>query len=359
MNPAEVVEKLDDLDAEALGKRFRETIKWVDGALYAEIFRDRERLLQMMESGLRSARKIRSSGRDDAARLAHGRWRDVIELGMAAEPAMIIGGRQGAWDRLLRLVEAAAREDLDLSRSTVGDSTAQEGDVDSDIDDHDDDDPGDDDIDDIADDDDIDDIAWASEPLAWALHQRGSRALLRDELNEARTVLNASLEHRRSKKGKDLTRGNLILLPLGVLPFALLLFLPLFLVGVAATQVNRFDERAATADITPDSMRFEGEGYGEPFKVRNIGATAVWVREIEIVPDEGTAFPDPNGLVTAQEKPCKKNKQIPAGDFCTVTVWSNGMESIARLRVSVHTRAGTSRGDQWAVLISTPEPDGS
>jgi hypothetical protein len=343
------LDDVDTADDATIGRMLTETLGWAGGALYVDIFDARAPIIQLMERGVRSGERILEGGGEDAVAAARKRWRAVIALGRSAEPAMSLGARHGSWERVLLCVEHAARADLELSR-ILAEERSTEADDDTQFD--------------------VDEVAWASEPLAWALHQRGSRALLDDELDEARVLLNASLAHRRNKEGRDLTRSNLILLPLGILPFALLLFIPLFVVGWGATQVNRFDERAGTADITPDAITFavsdsETEEV-EPgfFEVENVGTSAVWVRDIEIVEERGTdnffEIPDSGTddssetSESSKDNLCETNLPLAAGDSCTIMIGSNGGEAVARLRVSVQSRAGKTRGDQWALLVSEP-----
>ena len=335
MTHAETLDDIGSADDETIGRMLAETLEWADEELYVDIFDARVRIIQLMERGLRSGDRLLERGGEDAVAEARERWREVIALGILVEPAMSLGARHGSWERVLLCVEQAARADLELSRM-LAEASATDDDDDADLD--------------------VDAIAWASEPLAWALHQRGSRALLDDELDEARVLLNASLAHRRSKEGRDLTRSNLILLPLGILPIAVLLFILLFLIGWGATQFNQFDESAGTADITPDHHVFVGsDPQPAVFEVQNIGSSAVWIRHIEIREERETENFE-EVTESEEDNPCRVNFPLAAGDTCTIEIElvSDETGAVARLRVSVQSRAGKTRGDQGALLASEP-----
>ena len=101
------------------------------------------------------------------------RWREVLQIGQAVEPAFILGKRWGSWARLLSLLLRASQ--------VLGESAIE----------------------------------------AWALHQIGSRALCLDQFQEAREYLTRALEIRRAigdQSGIRATLQNLGQLPGGAPP---------------------------------------------------------------------------------------------------------------------------------------------
>lgn len=354
LNP--VLETADDLDSptgtnDVMHALMEHTLAWAVEADYAELYANRAFAVRMMEWSLARGHEIFELDDVDAVRLAHRRWRDVIRLGITVEPAVALGGRHGAWDDVLRLVESAARADLELS--IPGRTPSGTG---------------------------ADDRQTSSAPepsaqeaLGWALHQRGSRALLRDDLKTARAHLNGSLRHRESDEGRELTRRNLLLLPLAVVPFAALLLVPLFLVSIAASQLFPFDSSVATADITPDALVFAAEagdvdprqcpgrreldeeaggGVSCQFTVRNVGSGSVWLASIN-EPENASAF----DLLYGDDRPegeCEERRSLAPEEVCTITIVSSGGRDTAVLEMKVVARSSRDRGDQSALLVSRP-----
>ncbi len=272
----------------------------------------------MMEWGALSADGRSERSVTHPPHRAQQRRRDVIELGRLAEFSLALGGRHGAWEQLLRHVEDAARADLGAA-SDAG-ATPQTP------------------------------TSSTAEELGWALHQRGSRALLRDELGEARSLCNESLRHREDEDGRELTRKNMGLIPLAVVPFAALLLIPLFLTLLVAPHVFPFREAMATVDVTPDLWDADQAGR-KSFTVRNVGDGKVWIERIGVI-GEATDF----AVVELADRDarCTVGGEIAQGGQCTVTVESKGRTATALLEIDVVSRSGESSGDQRIVLVSTP-----
>ena len=170
--------KTDTNDSALMSKIFSGALVWANSAEPTEIYDDRAFVLRMLGWGAEQAR-----------------WDDVLRLGKATEVPMALGGRHGAWEEVLEHSRNAARQ------MEPPDQAAE----------------------------------------AWALHQLGSRALLRDDLGDARVLLHESL--RRRPKGDDearaVTRHNLGLIPAAIVTGGVLLLWLVFLVpGVAALIVG-------------------------------------------------------------------------------------------------------------------------
>lgn len=96
-----------------------------------------------------------------------GRWRELLQIGKAIEPAFFLSGQWGAWTRLLNLLLQACR--------ALGDRFSE----------------------------------------AWVLHQLGSQALCLQDLTQARDLLSQALDIRRAvgdRVGISATQHNLGLL---------------------------------------------------------------------------------------------------------------------------------------------------
>ncbi len=134
-------------DDRLMGAILDSAVGWAERANLDEILDDRAFVQRMLDWGLR-----------------HGRYEDVLALAESAEPALAMGVRWGAWERVLEAALAAARA---LNRP-------------------------------------------CSE--AWAKHQLGTRALLLGDLVGARRDLASALELRLAycaPIAADLTRHNL------------------------------------------------------------------------------------------------------------------------------------------------------
>ncbi len=153
-----------------MAQLFDASLDWADGASAQEVFENREFVLRMLDWGGE-----------------RGRNADVIRLASSTEHAMAVGGRHGAWRRVLGCA-------LDASRRQPTDPHAE----------------------------------------GWALHQLGSVALLRDEVDVARELLHEALERREEigdDAGIDLSRHNLGLVPMAVMSLTSLVVLVIGLCG--------------------------------------------------------------------------------------------------------------------------------
>ncbi len=314
---------------------FQGTIEWALDALNSEIFENRSFVVRMLRWGVGSGRELAEQGDRDDVSEARGRWSKVITLGKSVEAAMALSGRHGAWEQVLQSVEGAARSDLELAPADGrAASPAAHG------------------VDRVS-----DDPESTKDALGWALHQLGSRALLRDELNEARTYLNKALHHRSGTKARDLTRKNLMQIPLAIVPFAVLAFVAMLLGSVVLAVLTPFDDSAPTIDISPDFLEFETSGEWQEFRVENAGDGPVKITSIDIVEagDTLTGFEIKRVVVAPEDddNSCKRNDEIPKDEFCTIQVRSDGSRSTALLEVKVSSRTGQN-GDQSAVLVSEP-----
>jgi len=155
-------------------------------------------------------------------------WADVIELARLSEMPMARGSRWGSWEEVLREALNAARRS--------GDASAE----------------------------------------AWALHQLGTRAMLRDDLATARPILHEALAKREAIGEADaalVTRHNLDLLPHALSGVMTLLT---FFVGLVALAIPTFEpapEEAATPflDITNEVIAVSADGVGPSVELINRG----------------------------------------------------------------------------------------
>jgi hypothetical protein len=156
---------------------FTSALSWADNADPQEIYEDRAFVLRMLEWGA-----------------TQERWDDVLRLGKASEAPMALGGRHGAWKQVLEYSWNAAR------LMEPRDKAAE----------------------------------------AWALHQLGSRSLLRDQLGAARVLLHESLRRQpdRDCETAALTRNNLGLIPAAIVVGGVLLLWLVFLVPAAIALIG-------------------------------------------------------------------------------------------------------------------------
>ncbi len=158
-------------DASVMDDVLDHAVEWAERASGPEIYANRAFLVRMMHWAL-----------------DHQRWNDVVRLGEATETPMALGGRHGAWEEILKCTAVAASQ-LD---------------------------PPDEDAE------------------ARALHQLGSRALLRDELADARVLLHEAFRKRSRDDvdGRAISRNNLRLVPAAIITLMALLLWSLLLIGV-------------------------------------------------------------------------------------------------------------------------------
>lgn len=158
-------------DASVMNEVLDHAVEWSERASGQEIYANRAFVVRMIYWGL-----------------DHERWSDVVRLGEASETPMALGGRHGAWEEILKSTAVAASQ-LD---------------------------PPDEDAE------------------ARALHQLGSRALLRDELADARVLLHEAFRKRSRDDvdGRAISRNNLRLVPAAIITLMALLLWSLLLIGV-------------------------------------------------------------------------------------------------------------------------------
>jgi len=183
-----------DLPAEGpaevtMEKLFAGAISWSDYSTATEIFGNRAFVVRMMEWGLE-----------------RGLYEGVVALGEATETAMALGRRHGVWEQVLVLTAEAARK----AKPQLVDAEAR------------------------------------------AIHQLGSRALLRGELGKARPLLYEALRRRpqTAARARQITRQNLRLMPAAV--FTLIGLLAWFavaalFVGAGAATAEMYDAEPGAA----------------------------------------------------------------------------------------------------------------
>lgn len=329
----------DEADDDLMNSVFEQTMVWIDGATHVEIFENRSFVVRMMQWGTESGQRGAAAGDTDFVEEARRRLQEVIALGVTAESSMALGGRHGAWKQVLDEVQCAAEALLAIATDAPSEVSKKEtGERDATA------------------------AAMAGEDaLGWVFHQRGSRALLRDELDDARLHLNRSLRHRASDAGRELTRKNLKLAPLAVLPFSVLFVLVALVGSLAVVRGAPFDKRPPAIDISPDSADFDPDSSGEPFEIHNIGDASIWLENAGIVVDATGEKVDASGgfeMVwdAEAEQPCAEGGQlIEAGDFCTVTVrYTGAIAATELLGVDITSRSEQEpTGDESVVLVAS------
>lgn len=353
-------------DDDLLDRMFRAAGAWSARATHRELYLDRDFVLRIMEWGLRSGWELLDAQDDPRAHVrAYARWRRVVEIGRHAEPAMALGGRHGAWDRLLRTVQVAARSALELADANA--DAASRGD-----------DPA---------------ALTAAQraahaSLGWTLHQRGTRALLREELGDARTHLNEALRHHVDAAARTVARRNLSLIPLAVTPFAALAFAAVLLAAVVTAWLFPFETDPSTIDITPDWIDFvaDVEHRCEPevedrmcITVSNVGTGDLWIAELRVdgisnvadltlepSDDVGSGLPaEPWFTIDDEvEGSCEEGMQLAQDASCTIAVRADERAEAGLLLVLTTPDPPTdgvfadttSRGDRSVVLIRDWRP---
>jgi hypothetical protein len=336
LNPVLVPAGDDDEDAAGDGVMsavFAQTMVWIVGATHSEIFENRSFVIRMMQWGTESAQRLVATGDPDSVERARRRFEEVITLGVGAESSMVLGGRHGAWDQLLDEVERAAEAVSVIERDAPSDDRGAR----------------------------TQDATTAAisgeEALGWVFHERGSRALLRDELDDARLHLNRSLRHRTTDAGRELTRKNLKLAPLAVLPFTALFVLVLLGGSLALVSGAPFDTTRPAIDISPDFAGFDADSP-ETFEIRNIGDPSIWIESFGIVDADGEKVEVSGGFEVVpgaeESQPCSEEQLIESGDFCTVTVRFTGeIRATELFGVDIVSRSGAdAAGDESAVLFA-------
>jgi hypothetical protein len=231
---------------------------------------------------------------------AREQWADVIELARLAEMPMARGSRWGAWEQVLFAALQAARR--------LPDPSAE----------------------------------------AWALHQLGTRAMLRDDLATARPMLHDALARREALGERDaslITRHNLNLLPLALSGVMTLLT---FFVGFVALVLPEWDDpieedRRAFLDIAVEVVEVEEGAVLSPVLLTNRG-------NVELT---GLTL-DPSDLFDEDSR--RACDTIGVGDDC-ILVFAEGVELPALpLLVSVQYGGVGTDGDD-AILVTEAVAD--
>ncbi|MEM7141125.1 MAG: hypothetical protein AAF548_08830 [Actinomycetota bacterium] len=209
-----------------------------------------------------------------------GRWEDVLDVARATHHAMGQGGRWGTW----QIVLEAARE----AAVALGDRAAE----------------------------------------AWALHQLGSRDLLRDDLGAARNELHRALALREAigdLEGAEVTRHNLRILPLALA--GVMTMLTLF-VGLVALLIPSFDhpeipQAIRVLDIADEVVTVDEIATGDfPIRLENRGTVALVGLAV--------ASQDPQFVVTGELVDCEA---IAIGGSCelNLTLTDDGGQPVVEL----------------------------
>lgn len=235
-------------DSTLMGEIFASSLNWAANAGPSEIYADRAFVLRMLEWGATQAR-----------------WNDVLRLGMATQASMALGGRHGAWAQVLGHCRIAAR--LMEPRNEAAE--------------------------------------------AWALHQLGSRSLLRDDLAHARVLLHESLRRQPDRDGKtaEVTRRNLGLVPAAIVTGGVLLLWLVFLVtwtpalarGAAVFNVNlsvEFDE-VVSAPVAIPVVRFT-----DPFQASSEKPVRVTIAIESQNPDGNSLSSGASAFCIAEDRVC-------------------------------------------------------
>jgi hypothetical protein len=265
----------DDAAPSAMPEVFASTLRWVDGASHAEIFANRTFVLRMLSWGIEQER-----------------WEGVIALGRRAEPSFAMGGRHGAWRELLGYVEVAARRVDPVDEGTLG----------------------------------------------WALHQLGSRSLLRDELGDGRARLFEAFRLRHDDEdARELTRTNLKLLPAALIPWyvlvAVMLVLALALVALLLPDDRRLDLDVDFGRVTipvPVQIAATGglERSGDDEELVTVSIDEVTVDGVAIpVEDAGFCFVG-DGLCADETRSGGGSVSVTGGDLCRVTADDGAQRSV-------------------------------
>ncbi len=264
---------------EVLSRLFDNTVAWVRLASAAEIYANRDFVIEMLRWGS-----------------DHERWSAVIELGRAAEPAMAAGGRHGAWQEVLATVADAARSAQPIDRNT----------------------------------------------LAWAMHQLGTRALLRDELKRARIFLHHAFRLRAEHdvSGRSVTHRSLELVPGALTPVVLLASAALIVSSwlAAVLPAGSPGYAAPVADVAPDVWEFE-TGEAHDFTLRNAGDVEFAVGTLTAVDFE------------VDDSSCP-TEPIEPGGSCIITITFVGERDVVlSIELDLISDSDEVQGDRTILLV--------
>jgi len=272
-------------ESEILPQLFDNTVGWAQAVDTAEIYANREFVLEMLRWGTEQER-----------------WDQVIRLGRAAEPAMVVGGRHGAWAELLDTVADAARSSTPVDREALG----------------------------------------------WALHQLGTRALLRDDLRPARWLLHRAFRARpeHDRAGREVTHHNMSLVPGAITPVTFLASAVLVVTSWLAAVLPAASpgEPSAIADVEPDVQEFEsGEEF--PFRLRNAGDTPFTIGSLQA---DGFTISRPTCL----------DEPLAPGAACEFTItFTSDRDAVESLDFDLTAESGNVAGDQTVLLVGRlPDP---
>ncbi len=203
-------------DDDVMSSLFDATRSWLAIAATDEIFENREFVEKMLQWG------------ED-----NERWPEVVEMARAADAAMVLGGRHGAWEEILERAQRAA--------SASADGAAE----------------------------------------AWALHQLGTRSLLVGNAAGALGLLQRARRRRGQDAGAggDSTLQNLKQLPFAavavllLIGWAALVGIWLFALGVdaSADEPEPPSGTPAISEISPEVGEFDSAGVSRDFLVKNLG----------------------------------------------------------------------------------------
>lgn len=245
----------------------------------------------------------------------HQHWSEVLEIGRNAEMPMALGGRHDAWKRVL--------DDSLVAACAIGDRAAE----------------------------------------GWALHQLGSRSLLREDHATARVELAQAHAVRQDvdPEGAELSRGNLRLVPGAVVPLAAILFgIALALVFTISLVVSAKPE-PGIVDITPEVWRLdevpaEGDQTQKQFTITNVGPVDIRFDEDgPLETNDAAEFKDVEQTCTE----LRDGKWLPPDDHCTLTIRyvGDGLPAPRFVEIQLRTPGGIE-GDQGILVIPrTPEGD--
>lgn len=199
-------------DPDLMADVLRNTVTWSSFAGASEIFDNRAFVVRMTGWGVEQ-----------------GYWREVLEIGQHAEAAMALGGRHGAWKRVL--------DDSLVAACALGDRAAE----------------------------------------GWALHQLGSRALLREDNASARVHLAQAHAIRREvdPDAAEISRGNLRVAPGGVVSLAAILLGVAVALLFAIALLVPGPPTNGVVDIDVEVWELDGTNRVETVTIENVGTVSV------------------------------------------------------------------------------------
>jgi hypothetical protein len=231
----------------------------------------------------------------------HGHWNEVLEIGRHVETPMALGGRHGAWKRVL--------DDSLVAASALGDRAAE----------------------------------------GWALHELGSRSLLREDNAEARVQLAQAHAVRRDvdPEGAELSRQNMRLVPGAVVSLAAILF------GIALALL--FVIALVDPPVQPGIVDVNGEVWlpGDDASsptVENVGHVTVEL----VVGDYRNDFT----VGLADCEPSSETYELEPGASCRLDIEYDGPELTApRLLELRFASPDVIDGDKGILVVPPPDAE--